>query len=375
MPHTLIIGGTGPTGRTIIDGLLSRGHKVSLLHTGQHEIELPVAVEHIHTDPHFKETLTDSLAGRTFDAVIATYGRVRVIADVVADCTSRLITVSGSSYAGVHDSRWGPVGVPMLVSESGSPLQNVQDDRAIPHKAWVAEQYLQQLHSEGAFSVTTIRYPFIYGPGTPANPDWSVVRRALDKRPTLLLGDGGRRIRNRGYGPNVAHAALLAVDNPITSHGKIYNVADIVQYPQRAIAQYVAQLVGHEFEIIDIPGDLAARLYRDEGTDLTGYYCYDTSDIQRDLGYVDTVPIVDAIARSVEWLVANPVDQGSEIERQLGDPFNYDIEDELATVYRNAYAEASQCDLPTDERAHMYRHPTKPFEAWTDPVALAQSGD
>jgi nucleoside-diphosphate-sugar epimerase len=373
MPHTLIIGGTGPSGRAIISGLLDRGHQVSLLHTGQHEVEMPVAVEHIHTDPHFKQTLTDSLVDRKFDTVIATYGRVRLIADVVADCTNRLITVSGSSYAGVGDTRWGALGVPMLAREDGSPLQDVQDERAMPHKVWAAEQYLQRLHNEGAFSVTTIRYPFVYGPGAPANPDWGVIRRALDKRPTLLLGDGGRRARNRGYGPNVALAALLAVDNPIVSHGKKYNVADVAQYPQRAIAQYVARLVGHEFEIIDIPGDLAARLYRDEGTDLTGYYSYDTSDIQRDLGYVDTVPVAEAIARSVEWLIVNPIPKDSEIERQIGDTFNYDLEDELARIYRDAHSQAAQCDLPTGERAHMYRHPTIPFEAWTDSDATGHS--
>ena len=373
MPHTLIIGGTGPTGREIVGGLLDRGHDVSLLHTGQHEIEMPGPVEHIHTDPHFREPLADSLAGRRFDAVIATYGRVRVVADVVAGCTNRLITVSGSSYAGARDTRWGPLGVPMLVREDASVPQDVPADRAIPHKAWVTEQYLQGLHNEGRLSVTTIRYPIIYGPGAPANPDWGIVRRALDNRRTLLLGDGGRRVRNRGFGPNVALAALLAVDNPVVSHGKIYNVADVVQYTQRAIAEYIAELLGHEFDIIDIPGDLAAQLYRDGAFDDVGYYAYDTSDIQRDLGYIDSVPVTEAIARSIEWLVANPIARGGEIERQVGDAFNYELEDQLASIYRDAHAQASQRDLPAGERAHMYRHPTKPFEVWTDASAPGSS--
>jgi len=52
----LVIGGTGPTGHFIVNGLLRRGYAVAMLHTGRHELaEIPPSVEHIHTDP-FSET-------------------------------------------------------------------------------------------------------------------------------------------------------------------------------------------------------------------------------------------------------------------------------------------------------------------------------
>jgi nucleoside-diphosphate-sugar epimerase len=355
--------------------LLERGHQVSMLHTGQHEVELPANVEHIHTDPHFEESLAKGLHRRRFDAVIATYGRARIIADVVASKTDRLITVSGSAYAAGSDPRWGPLGVPLLARENGSPMQESRDDRPIVHKAWLTEQHLLHLHAEGALEVTIIRYPLLYGPGSPANPDWSFVRRALEKRPVLLLGDGGRRARNRGYAPNMAHGVLLAVDNPGASSGKIYNVADTVQFPQRAIAQYIAQLLGHEFEIIDIPGALGTKVYRYFNPDSVGYYAFDTTAIQRDLGYEDTMPPAEAVRRSVQWLAEHPIAPDSETGRQLGDPFDYRVEEELARIYRSARAEASGLEFADGAAAHMYRHPTKPFEAWTDPkVSSAQPG-
>ena len=37
--------------------------------------------EHLHADPHFRETIDPAIAGRTFDVVIATYGRIRVVAE------------------------------------------------------------------------------------------------------------------------------------------------------------------------------------------------------------------------------------------------------------------------------------------------------
>ncbi|MFH1486398.1 MAG: NAD-dependent epimerase/dehydratase family protein, partial [Chloroflexota bacterium] len=49
----LVIGGTGPTGPYIVEGLLKRGYDVAILHRGTHEIPLPTEVEHIHNDPHF----------------------------------------------------------------------------------------------------------------------------------------------------------------------------------------------------------------------------------------------------------------------------------------------------------------------------------
>ena len=34
----LVIGGTGPSGPLIVNGLVERGHSVTILHTGRHEI-------------------------------------------------------------------------------------------------------------------------------------------------------------------------------------------------------------------------------------------------------------------------------------------------------------------------------------------------
>jgi Trk K+ transport system NAD-binding subunit len=74
----LIIGGTGPTGHFIVNGMLRRGYDVAMLHTGRHEVaEIPPSVEHIHTDPFSEEALRAALGNRTFDLTIAAYGRLR----------------------------------------------------------------------------------------------------------------------------------------------------------------------------------------------------------------------------------------------------------------------------------------------------------
>src|SRR3954463_16629772 len=116
----LVIGGTGPSGPHIGNGLLKREYEVTILHGGQHEVEFVQPVEHIHTDPHFAETLAPALEGRSFDVAIATYGRMRIIADLLKGKPGLFIGAGGSSvYASHDDPRWGPLGPPTMVSEDG----------------------------------------------------------------------------------------------------------------------------------------------------------------------------------------------------------------------------------------------------------------
>ena len=44
--RALVIGGTGPTGPYLVNGLLERGYQVSILHRGSHDSdEIPASVE------------------------------------------------------------------------------------------------------------------------------------------------------------------------------------------------------------------------------------------------------------------------------------------------------------------------------------------
>ena len=64
----LVVGGTGPTGHFIINGLLERGYRVTMLHSGKREIdEIPAAVEHIHTDAYDESCLQENPDG--FDCI------------------------------------------------------------------------------------------------------------------------------------------------------------------------------------------------------------------------------------------------------------------------------------------------------------------
>ena len=77
----LVIDGTGPTGPSLVNGLLTQGFKTAILHTGRHEVDtIPPQVEHIHTNPFNIDKLATAVGGRTFDIVYSMYGRLRDIA-------------------------------------------------------------------------------------------------------------------------------------------------------------------------------------------------------------------------------------------------------------------------------------------------------
>jgi nucleoside-diphosphate-sugar epimerase len=363
----LVIGGTGPSGPYTVNGLIERGCEVTVLHGGQHEVAFAREIEHIHTDPHFAETLEPALAGRSFDLVLATYGRMRIIANAVKGKTGRFIGVGGSAvYAPRDDPRWGALGQPVLVPEDSPRC----DDPAGPrfnHLMWVTEEAVMQAHREGHYNATYFRYPLLYGANAPANPDWSIVRRVLDGRSRIAIAANGL-LRRRGYAPNVAHALLLAVDKPRESAGQIYNIRDEQQFTQRQHVEFIARHLGRDCEVVELPPALAHRVYKGGSAALpAGVLEFDITKIRTELGYRDRVPPAQGLAAAVDWLVTNRPEPGGEIERQLGDPFAYAAEDALIDAYRRGCAEAERVEFPSMDSGHMYRHPKRPGEAWAPP--------
>lgn len=366
--RALVIGGTGPTGPHIVNGLLERGFDVTILHGGQHEVEFAQPVEHIHTDPHFEETLAPALEGRRFEVVLATYGRMRIIARLLAGKTPRFIGVGGSSvYAQASDPRWGPLGRPLLVPEDGPRC----DDPAGPkfnHLMWVSEEAVMQAHRDGRYSATYFRYPLVYGPNAPANPDWSAVRRLLDGRERIVIAANGL-LRRRGASRNVAHALLLAVDKPAESAGRIYNIRDDQQFTHRQYVEFAARHLRRECAIVEVPPELAHRVYKGRADWRPANVIeFDIGRIKTELGYRDLVPPGQALADAIDWLLANRPTPGGELERQLGDPFAYAAEDALIEACKRGYAEADKVAFPEMQTGHMYRHPKKPGEAWAPPA-------
>ncbi len=365
-PRALVIGGTGPTGPFVVEGLAARGFDVTILHGGQHEYEFAVpGIRHIHEDPHFAPTLARGLADSTWELVVAQYGRLRVIADVLAGRTERLVAIGGATgiFAPDGDPRWGATGKPPLFPDTSTiyVADEGPDGRDKLGRRMV--QAMEALFDHHP-SATYVGYPVNYGPRTPGPYDWTVIRRILDGRRRLVIADGGLKVESRVFTENAAAAVLLVVDRPEISAGRRYSVCDRYAFTMRQRIASIAAHLDTEVELIDMPFDLAwpcHPLYRHDRE----HRLAQSTLIRAELGFDDPVDAAEAQARTVDWLVANPPPRGGELERQIGDPFDYAAEDALITRWLDWRGELGDLASPLPPQGHQYRHPKRPGEAWS----------
>ena len=249
----LVIGGTGPTGPPIALGLEARGFDVTLLHSGGHEVPEVQHFRHLHGDVFSEDGLRAALGDESFDVVIAGYGRLRSIADVLQGRVGHLVSIGGAPvYRGFFDPAIHvPPGLPVPTREDAELATEADDGKS--YRIGRTEQLLFEAHP----TATHFRYPYVYGPRQLAPREWCVVRRILDRRPFLILPDDGLSLIPFGYVLNLAHALLLAVDRPEASMGEIFNCGDDEKLTIRQVVEIITDELDHDWELLSMPAELA----------------------------------------------------------------------------------------------------------------------
>ncbi|SPP98121.1 NAD-dependent epimerase/dehydratase family protein [Bradyrhizobium vignae] len=358
----LVVGGTGPTGPHIVNGLIARGYRVTVFHRGTHESnEIPDSVEHIHGDPHFSQTIQEALGQRDFELVVAMYGRTRLVAQHFGDRAARFVAISALAATRGHFARDAlfPTGLPIPASETEPAVQTEADpDGRFAWRIAETEREILALHKHA----TILRYPIIYGPHQILPVEWCLIRRALDRRPFVILPDGGLQIITRGYSLNMAHAVLCAVDRAQEARGQIFNCGDEHQLSYRQLAEVIASAVGHCWEIVSLPTALATPVWPMANPQSASWHrLYNTDKLKRELGYRDLVPAVEAMTNSVQWYAERRAALAAAIEKELGDPYDYAAEDRLVAEWRQgSQALLARHKREYVERPHPYPHPRTP---------------
>jgi nucleoside-diphosphate-sugar epimerase len=358
----LVIGGSGSTGVPALNGLLERGHDVTMLHRGVHEPENLPDVPHIHADPHFAESVTEAVGDRSYDVVLAMYGRVSVLADVFAGRCEQLVSVGGvPAYRGCLEPETAtPYGMPVNAREDSPMADEAQRVPKFAKRIVEAERAVLGKASEGAYRGTVLRYPAIYGPRSLVPWEWSIVRRVLDGRERMILPDHGLGIVSRCAARNAAEVLLKVVDHPEIANGQVYNVADDDQFTLRQWAQAVATLMDARLEFVGIPTELAgSALIECLPPSGRPHILLDNSKAKRDLGYREVVSAHEALAEAVDWFRRHPVTK-DDYPLYPG-RFDYQAEDRLIAAYQSAVEwvlEQAPDVLP--DYQHPMPHPKAP---------------
>lgn len=361
-PTALVVGGTGPTGPFIVNGLIERGYEVTIFHRGTHEIpEIPPAVEHLHGDPHFLETIEETLGKRTFDIAVVTYGRIRLLAQALVGRVGRFVSVGGvASYRGYMDPRaLFPTGTASPIGED-APVVDSEQEHRFSYLIAQTEQAVLDHHPTAAH----FRYPHVYGPHQLVPREWSILRRIIDKRPFIVVPEDGLTLSTHGYAGNLGHAVLLAVDQPRASAGQIYNCGDEQQLTLSQIIEVMCKKMGHDMEIVGMPHRIAhpSRPYA-AGGGTPHHRLVDLQKIKTQLGYRDPWPVVEALGLTTDWLLAHRPEPGGDLEQRLQDPFDYSAEYRLVGAWRESLDALAKIPFTVaTSRPHPYAHPKKPGE-------------
>src|SRR3954447_706647 len=331
--RALVIGGTGPTGPPVVNGLIERGYEVTILHSGRHEVDtVPEEVEHVHTNAFDIRAVAESLAQRSFDALFAMYGRLRDLAPYFVGRCGKFISVGGMpAYHGFTAAELcHPPGMPIPTREDAALAQPGDVDKVV--RMVQTEEVVFAAHPNASH----FRYPRIYGPGQVLPREWLIVRRILDGRRQIILPDDGLTLMTAAYSQNAAHALLLSLDRHDISAGQVYNVSDEHTLTTRQMVEVIASALDHPLEMVSMPWALATTAYPLVDCETAHHRVMSVEKLRCELGYRDVVPAVQALDSTAHWLVAHPVQRGSTMEEGLQDPFDYEAEDRLIATWIKA---------------------------------------
>ncbi len=350
----LVIGGTGPSGPLVVQGLLQRGYRVTVYHRGYHENpNLPETDEHIHGNPDDQQELEKDFAGREFDLVCAMYGRNGHAEEVFAGRCARLIHINGQAG---NVRPWElpfPQGRELPVREDYPRYRGEAPEGEEPYHYLLGriERQVMVHHALGDYAATVFRYANMYGPYVARHALWPIVRRIVAGRPHIIVPGDGSILRPMCYAENAAHQVLLAVDRKEAA-GHIFNSVDAQTFFIKDIIGIIAQEFGREVEVVGSNHPMAAELAR--AYVRRENWIWDAGKLIHVLGYSDLVPPAEAIRRTARWQVEHPEEIDEELVQQLtSDPLAFDIEDQLVASQKAWIAEATRTIPPVPGRRAM----------------------
>jgi nucleoside-diphosphate-sugar epimerase len=187
-----------------------------------------------------------------------------------------------------------------------------------------------RLLENGRVPATIVRPCAIYGPGDRMAREWFFAKRALDRRPYIVLTMRGASRFHTTASANIGELVRLIAAKRMTG---VFNCGDPDPPTVLDISRRIAGAVGHEWTEVLLP--------RAEGRGAIGNtpwsaprpFVVDMSAAERELGYEPATSWNDAIDRQVEWLLEATRDRDwREVLPRGAEYLQFDYEGEDALV-------------------------------------------
>jgi nucleoside-diphosphate-sugar epimerase len=184
----------------------------------------------------------------------------------------------------------------------------------------------QVLLENGDVPATIVRPCAIYGRGDRMAREWHFVKRALDRRPYLVLTNHGIGHFHTTASENIGELVRLAAAAPRTG---AYNCGDPDPPQLLEIARTICDRVGHA------PTEILLTEFGDVGAtpwSVPKPLLVDMAKAERELGYTPATTWAAALPKQVDWLIE--ATRGREWQDVLTRgaqylKFDYEAEDEL----------------------------------------------
>jgi nucleoside-diphosphate-sugar epimerase len=157
-----------------------------------------------------------------------------------------------------------------------------------------------RLLENGRVPATIVRPCAIYGPGDRMAREWFFVKRALDKRPYIVLTLRGANHFHTTASANIGELVRLIAAKRTSG---VFNCGDPDPPLLLDIARRVAQVVGHDWTEVLLPHAQARGEVGNTPWSAPKPFLVDMSAAARELGYEPATTWSDAIDRQVEWLL------------------------------------------------------------------------
>ena len=306
--RALILGGTGGIGRATAHRLLAAGWRVDL--TGRDPARMPADLTaagagFIRADREDAGQLRAAYgegADLLVDNVCYTAAHARSLLPYAHDAGSTVMISSKAVYvdaAGNHSNYDVPPRFDGPIPES-QPTMAPSDIDFNSREGYGANKVAAErvLLDSGA-PVTVIRPSKVHGPGALRPREWVFAKRALDRRPAVLLAHGGRGGDHPSAAANIAALIEVAAAKP---GARVLNGADPDTPSAAEMSRAVARRLGHDWDEVLLDDAAPPGLGRTPW-DLPHPVVLDMSAAGR-LGYAPVGDYATTVAAEVDWLVA-----------------------------------------------------------------------
>jgi nucleoside-diphosphate-sugar epimerase len=329
--RAFLLGGSGQTGRALIPRLRERGWDVVVGSRGQREV--PADVEHVEVDRGDGAALRQAL-GKGADVLVDFVAFDREHAEQLLslrDLVGSLIVLSSAS---VYTDQSGRTfdeaktpgqfpSFPVPIRERGQPTVAPGDESYSTKKASIEQLLLGQ----DVLPATLVRAGAIYGPGGSVR-EWYFVKRVLDRRRYVLLGNRGKSRFHPISTNNLAELIWLASERP---GRRVLNAGDPGPPTLLEISRAIAGAMNHEWTEVLLP-----TLGEPCETPWTGPkpVVLDMTDAAFEVGYRPVTTYERAVRATCDWLVEATKERPWQelmprMAQYMQDSFDYAAEDEF----------------------------------------------